>query len=387
MPSHGQTAALPPGPAPTGLAEPSVRLSWTLSVYLGRQVLYGIGLVVLAFALLAFVIDTIELLRRAGDRESVGLGVVLRMAALHLPFLLQKMLPFAMLFGAMLGFMRLTRSQELVAARAVGVSVWQFLTPALAIALLIGGFTVTVFNPLSAAMFARYERLEQAHLGVSTSQLTVAGGGLWLRQSEGGEEIVFHGREVRHNPLSVEPVTVFVFRDEVVYERRIDAASAELRPGHWLLHEAVVTGRDGTVARHGELLLPTDLSPDRIREGFPAPETVSFWDLPDYIDLMEAVGFSALEHRLHWHALLALPLLLCAMLLIGTTFSLRFVRRGGSGLLLAGGLVTGFSFYILSDIVFALGLSGRLPIALAAWTPAGIAVLLGLATLFHLEDG
>ena len=49
--------------------------------------------------------------------------------------------------------------------------------------------------------------------------------------------------------------------------------------------------------------------------------------------------------------------------------------------------VAGFAFYILSDVIFAVGLSGRLPVALAAWAPAGITILLGLTTLLHLEDG
>ena len=35
----------------------------------------------------------------------------------------------------------------------------------------------------------------------------------------------------------------------------------------------------------------------------------------------------------------------------------------------------------------ALGLSGSVPATLAAWAPAGISTLLGLALLFHLEDG
>jgi lipopolysaccharide export system permease protein len=80
-------------------------------------------------------------------------------------------------------------------------------------------------------------------------------------------------------------------------------------------------------------------------------------------------------------------MLLAAMLLIGATFSLRLVRRGGTGFLVAGGLITGFGFYILSDVIFALGLSGRLPSTMAAWTPACIAILLGVTTLLHLEDG
>ena len=46
-----------------------------------------------------------------------------------------------------------------------------------------------------------------------------------------------------------------------------------------------------------------------------------------------------------------------------------------------------FLLFFLSDIIFALGLSATIPVALAAWTPAGVAMLMGLALLLHLEDG
>ena len=44
----------------------------------------------------------------------------------------------------------LSRSSELVIVRASGVSVWQFLQPALLVGLLIGIFAITVYNPLAA---------------------------------------------------------------------------------------------------------------------------------------------------------------------------------------------------------------------------------------------
>jgi len=43
--------------------------------------------------------------------------------------------------------------------------------------------------------------------------------------------------------------------------------------------------------------------------------------------------------------------------------------------------------YFLTDVVLALGVSGGLPVILAAWAPAGVFTLLGLAMLLHLEDG
>ena len=114
---------------------------------------------------------------------------------------------------------------------------------------------------------------------------------------------------------------------------------------------------------------------------------MSFWDLPGFINTLEAAGFSALRHRLHWHSILSIPLLLCAMVLIAATFSLRLTRRGGTGLLILVGLFAGFLLYFLTDIVLALGMSASIPVVLAAWAPSGVFALLGLAMLLHLEDG
>jgi len=72
---------------------------------------------------------------------------------------------------------------------------------------------------------------------------------------------------------------------------------------------------------------------------------------------------------------------------VAATFSLRLQRRGGASMMIVSGVVTGFLLYFLSDIVFALGVSARLPVLLAAWTPTGVSMIFGASMLLHLEDG
>ena len=81
------------------------------------------------------------------------------------------------------------------------------------------------------------------------------------------------------------------------------------------------------------------------------------------------------------------PLLFCAMVLVAASFSLRMQRRGGAIALLMSGVAAGFLLYFLSDVVFALGLSAKIPVLLAAWTPAGVSMIFGVSMLLHLEDG
>ena len=87
--------------------------------------------------------------RTAG--HNVPTATAIGMAVLQLPELGQKMLPFAILLGGVFTFVRLSRSRELVATRAAGVSAWDFLLPPLTVAVFIGVFAVTLFTPISAA--------------------------------------------------------------------------------------------------------------------------------------------------------------------------------------------------------------------------------------------
>ena len=53
----------------------------------------------------------------------------------------------------------------------------------------------------------------------------------------------------------------------------------------------------------------------------------------------------------------------------------------------AAGVAAGFLLYFFSQFTYALGLAATLPVLLAAWAPAAIALLLSLAFLFFNEDG
>ena len=62
-----------------------------------------------------------------------------------------------------------------------------------------------------------------------------------------------------------------------------------------------------------QIRLPTDLTVGRVQDSFASPGTLSFWALPDFIALLDRSGFSSIRHRLHFHALLALPLIPLAL--------------------------------------------------------------------------
>ncbi len=296
-----------------------MKLSPTLSGYIGRQFLTWFGVAFGAFAAIVLLFDTIELLRRASVREQATFGIVVEMAVLKLPHMALLLVPFAILFGGMFAFWRLTRSHELVVARAAGISVWQFLLPALSIAFAVGAMKVMVLAPFSSIMLGRFEDLENTFLKSRPSTLAVSTEGLWLRQIERDGQSLIHAQRVVPEARRLEEVIVFRFRGPDRFVSRVDASAAVLGSGSWELRDVWVTVPGRQPERRAAMTFDTDLTWRKIEESFASPETMSFWELPGFITTLEAAGFSALRHRLYYHGLLASPLLQCAMVLIAAT--------------------------------------------------------------------
>jgi len=291
--------------------------------------------------------------------------------------------PYAVLIGTMLTLSRLTRTNELAVARAAGVATWQLLLPGLALAAALGLFVMAAFNPLASAMLSRYEQLDARHLRGQVSKLALSSSGLWLRQADELGEAVIHAQRISQPGLVLHEVIIFRFDESDRFVERIDAEAASLEAGYWQLTDALITGPERPSDRRGGYRFATQLTDSQIQNSFAAPETLSFWRIPGFIALLERAGFSALKHRLHWHSVLSLPLLLAGMVLIGATFSLRPPRRGATGLMVGIGILVGFAMYVFADVVTALGLSASIPVLLAAWAPASVGLLAGIAMLLH----
>jgi lipopolysaccharide export system permease protein len=315
-----------------------------------------------------------------------------------------QLLPFAVLLGGLLAFWRLSRSSELVVARAAGVSAWGFLSGPVLVALCFGLLGAAGVSPLSSAMLARAERLDHAYLRNASGLSALAGGRLWLRQAdrglEPGGQAILSGRPAvpdrnRAGAGAAAPGSGFAMTDVSLWRlsandrplARVEAPRARLLPGQWVLEDAVAFNADRSAGPRQAVLFPTELTPDRIENSFASPDTLSFWALPGFIEVLEAAGFSAVRHRLHLQSLLALPVLAAAMALLSAGFSMRSSRRGGVARMLAAGIAAGFALFVLDRITGEFGEAGTLPVALAAWAPTVAGLLLALALLLHLEDG
>nr|WP_294916429.1 LPS export ABC transporter permease LptG [uncultured Neokomagataea sp.] len=367
--------------------------STTLAIYIARVFTFSTVGTILALTGLVSLFDFIDLLRRVAAHPASPSALALEIAALHIPFYLIYVLPFGILLGGIICFFRLTRSSELIVARAAGISAWQFLASPLACALFMGIVTTTGVSSLSSTFYRKAEQLDQTYLRTGGSSLTLKSGSLWLRQAddtltEHGVAIL-HGQDVElsHEKLVLHGVTLFRLDTHDALIVRVEAPEATLLNNEWRFQNAVSLRPDHLPTSVGTLSLASDLTISRIQESFASPDTLSVFALPSFIHLMERSGFPSIRHRLHLQSLLALPILAGTMALVSAGFSMRPTRRGGVARMLGSGVAAGFALFTISKVAEKFGESGALPPVLAAWAPTGAGLCLALALLLYMEDG
>lgn len=364
--------------------------SITLLKYLGRQFFISFMIFVTVLLTVIYLIDTLELIRRAASHPEVTFAQIAKMSFFQLPEVGQQLFQFAILFGALFTFWRLTRTSELVVLRAVGVSAWEFLLPAILVAITIGVVKVTLINPMGSVFSARFEQMDNMLLRGKSSTIDLSAGGLWLRQNGTDSYTIIHARNVDSSTWRLKDVSIYFLTDSDQLTGRLDAPDAALVGTSWIVNGGnfnYPNRPDEPPTFVPQTTVPTDMTPGKIQEIFASPKSHSFWTILHYIHTMEATGISAIRLRLQYLELLADPFLYSGLVLIAAAAALRQTRRGGTLFVVATGIVAAFALFFLGNVVRALGESETIPITLAAWTPAGLSLLGGIGALLYLEDG
>jgi lipopolysaccharide export system permease protein len=370
------------------LAEFMIRYIFSpLNLYFCRQLSFwfftSLGLILAVVNLFEF----IELLRRSMGKVDVGAGLILEMVFLKTPHHLQTLLPFILFFAAVIALWRLNGTQEILACRIMGTSLWQFVFGLFLVPLVLGAIYLVILNPLSSAMTARLYQLEESVFKNTMGRLSILENGLWFRESFQGKTTIFHSQEYDMNSNTFTNVSLYLFEDGVRYAGRVDANKGTLVDNKWVFDNADYWDEKNHHTKHVNFSLDTTLTLKKVRDGYVEPNLVSFWRMPQYIQRLKDNGLSTVRFRLYWHGQIAKIGLMISMILLATTFSIHHTRYNNVSRLVLLGLLSGFLIHFSSDIVYALGMAQKIPIFLAAWLPALVTAMVSISILLHLEDG
>lgn len=336
-------------------------------------------------------LDMIELISDL-NKTTASTGFVLYLSMLHAPQVLYQILPLIIILSSIALFLGLSRTSELVVARAAGRSALRALIGPAFLTFVLGALAVSMGNPIVAATSKKYDALRNQMLGHSPTVNTVGRNGIWLRQGDENGQTVIHAEIAVQQGRELKNVTFLNLTPDGSPTQRIDAKTAVLQNGGWTASDVKIWPLNSDNPERDSrnvdtFFVPSFMTLEQIRESFDAPSTIPIWQLPKFIDQLQNAGFSSATHQVQFHSELAQPMFLTTMLLIGAGYTMRPQRGGRTGLMTLLAVLSGFTLYFIRNFAMILGNNGQIPVLLAAWAPSIAALCLALAMLLHQEDG
>ena len=360
-----------------------------LDRYIFWQTLFGVLVAAGAVCLAIILVDVVEQLRNVAGIEGAGSGTAFKFTLMRTPAILEQALPFAVLVGSIVTFMRLSRSSEVVAMRASGISTWRFLSPVAILALLIGIFTALVLGPGASRLNAEYETQQQALTSnVSIRDSSSQGKSTWTRDRGPAQHYTINYQAFVDGIYR--GVTIYTFAlDDTAFVSRFDAETATRNAGAWILSNVTESRVGASPISHSRTILK--LNSLAVQAGGKSGDTtaraIPVWALPAAANSAALSGGSPQRYWLQFHRKLALPITLLAMAMIAAVLSLSTNRTGGRAVMTAAAIGAGLIIYFVNDLSGALATTGLAPSWVAAWAPPLAALFVAMATVSIREDG
>ena len=353
--------------------------SITLFVYMATRYAVQIGLTFLVLSAFLYFLDVTELVRRLGEKDAdFPIWYVMGISLLKMPGQIALILPFSILFGSMLCFFFWNKSHEFTIARATGQNIWSALYPIFFVAFVIGVIEITLINPIAATTAKQHERQMELIFGQkSQSSISISTSGLWFKDTSAGNNLIINGNQLNAENATIYQPVLYQIQEDGLLLWRLTASEMRLTENGWIISDATRTDALGETKEMGDVLLPTALSKSDILTGRQAAHTIPVYQLPHFITVQKVAGFPVTEHQVFLHQLLASPLEFIGIVMIAASITLSHFSRMVKTKLFVYGIGAGFGFYFLSDLIYLLGSSSRIPYLFAGYGPAILLCALG----------
>ncbi len=303
-----------------------------------------------------------------------------------IPFVIYNMTPLCSLVAVLITFGALSRSSELTAMKATGVSLYRMVAPILVIAAILAA-SLFAFDELYLPQANRRQEALLSTIKGKPAQTFLRPDRKWISgqtNGAGDPTRIFYYQFFDPDKNVFANLTVFEFQPGTfALNRRIFASSAHWDPqtSRWILDDGWQRSfQSETVSSFSTFSVATfpeiREQPAYFKKEERPSQEMSYDELTRYINDLQQSGFDTTRLRVQLSRKLAYPLVTLVMAIIAVPFALSTGKRGNiAGLGTAIGVA--IAYYIIANIFENLGDVASLPAMLAAWSPDLLFAMVG----------
>lgn len=340
----------------------------------------SVFVVVLASVLMLYILADLsekfdEILKNQVPRALITTYYVLLSAQIF-----YELAPIVVLVTTLVTFGLLSRSNEVTAAKALGVSLFRLAIPVAVAALVVSLFSGYLQSAVLPISNQNARKIEDRIAGKETRQ-TYSRPDRWLF-GKGG--FVYNFLHYDPQTLSLQRLHVFEFGEPHQLKRRLYAANARFDSslhggrGGWLFSDGWVRQLDSKVSKEkdyvrfaGPVEVDCKETPEFFASEIRQPDQMGYSELKQYVAELRASGQAVPELEVELHKKVSFPANSFIMALVALPFAFRLGKQGalyGIGVSIA----LAMTFFAVLALFSALGKAGALSPSIAVWIPGAL---------------
>ncbi len=336
--------------------------------YIIKQFLQTFLFALFAFIIVFVIIDLMEHLDDFIDNKVPEI-IVVQYYIYFIPEIIKLVTPIAMLLSSLFTTGRMSTANEHTVLKAAGVSLYRFMMPFLAVALMVSilsiyfnGWVVPKvnkkkFNIERVNLKMHNERVDRSHIYFQNSQTCI---------------ITLDTYDPDNNHAWRVSIQNFDEHDLTRLTNRIDAKQMIWDNAHqtWKL----LDGEERTFSEQHEILTPFGIKemrslkflPDDVQKKIERPDEMEYYELKDFIQKQLESGHDVAEWQVDFYSKISFPFASLIVVLFGVPFA---TTKRRAGLALQFGISLGLCFVYLAFMKMSqvFGYNGSLNPLLTAW--------------------
>tara|TARA_B100001123_G_scaffold400802_1_gene486928 strand:+ start:1167 stop:2258 length:1092 start_codon:yes stop_codon:yes gene_type:complete len=359
--------------------------SLIINKYLSKEFLKIVVNMSFGFFCLGFIIGIFEEINFFKDYD-VSINIPIFLSLLFVPSLLYNMFPFVILFSGIWFFLKLKKTDEIIAVKVSGVSNFSVILIPSILSIILGIFFVTSINPITSLMIEKYESIKGSYERDQDYLAAITVNGIWIKEKNSEKNNIIRASNLRENYLV--NLTIYEFDSGEDFVRRIEAKSADITSLKWKLEQVEIIDSEGKKLSSNvdNIFYNSMYDIKKIKSLYSNLDTISFWNLNDEIELLEERGYSTSEMRAKFQRSLAFPLFLLSMVLLSGVFTLGLYFKENNWTYVFVAVITSVLIFYFNDFSAALGKTGKLPIEVSVWMPVFIIFIFSTVGLIHANQ-
>ena len=353
--------------------------------YITSEFLKILGLCLSGLFLVLLVVDFFEKMRRYAHYEP-SIETMLIYFTLRLPQMIMDISPVAIALSAVLTLGLLSRRNEIIAMKGMGITSLRIIAPFIIISLFISFILLVLNASFIPTLKKQTDHVKQFQIRKKPATVFFRRNHIWLQVNP----LTFMSVNLADSQTSsLLGVHLFKLDSNFSLSESIEADKIDYRDNQWIISKGIRRKflSDGSIQTESlqDTTLKLDRQPDDFIQIQKNTKGMTIHELQNYIEKLDRHSLPAHRYRVDFYTKTALPFIGFAFVIVGVPLSMRQGLKQSISRSVGVVLIMALIYWIILSLSISLGYGRTLPPFLSAWLPNGLFIAVGLTLIRKMD--